>query len=161
VYKFPKLWVPPLNPRRQRGNMRQDPHWGPTYISRRYTKFSRHNEQATKDSCAAGIRDSTSSNVMSIIQCIRKDMKGNRLAHLGGIDKNYETHLRISLVPTYSMVQSHSWEANWFAASQEIPPHFTEPEGSLPHSQGSATCLYPRPAQSSSYTHIPPPGDPS
>ena len=22
---------------------------------------------------------------------------------------------------TYSMVQSHSWEANWFAASQEIP----------------------------------------
>jgi len=32
-----------------------------------------------------------------------------------------------------------------------------EPEGSLPHSQESATCLYPRPAQSSPYTHIPPP----
>jgi len=28
-------------------------------------------------------------------------------------------------------------------------PHFTEPEGSLPHSQASATCLYPGPAQSS------------
>ena len=34
-----------------------------------------------------------------------------------------------------------------------------EPEGSLPHSQASATYLYP--AQSSPYTHIPPPGDPS
>jgi len=28
---------------------------------------------------------------------------------------HYETAL------TYSMVQSPSWEANWFAASQEIP----------------------------------------
>jgi len=36
-----------------------------------------------------------------------------------------------------------------------------EPEGSLPHSQTSATCPYPGPAQSSPYTHIPPPGDPS
>jgi len=36
-----------------------------------------------------------------------------------------------------------------------------EPEGSLPHSQASATCPYPGPAQSSSYTHIPPTGDPS
>jgi len=25
-------------------------------------------------------------------------MKGNRLAHSGGIDKNYEKHLRISLI---------------------------------------------------------------
>ena len=40
-------------------------------------------------------------------------------------------------------------------------PAFTEPEGSLPHSQASATCPYPGPAQSSPYTHIPPPGDPS
>ena len=38
------------------------------------------------------------------------------------------------------MVQSPSWEANWFAASQEIPRIFMEPEGSLPHSQASATC---------------------
>ena len=36
---------------------------------------------------------------------------------------------------TYSMVQSPSWEANWFAASQEIP-HISR-------------------------NHIPPPGDPS
>ena len=36
----------------------------------------------------------------------------------------WETHLRYACVPyllTYSMVQSPSWEANWFAASQEIP----------------------------------------
>ena len=36
-----------------------------------------------------------------------------------------------------------------------------EPEGSLPHSQMPATCLYPGPAQSSPYTHIPLPEDPS
>ena len=35
-----------------------------------------------------------------------------------------------------------------FAASQEIPRIFMEPEGSLPHSQASATCPYPGPAQS-------------
>ena len=46
------------------------------------------------------------------------------------------------------MVQSPSGEANWFAASQEIPRIFMEPEGSLPHSQASATCPYPGPAQS-------------
>ena len=34
-----------------------------------------------------------------------------------------------------------------------------EPEGSLPHSQASATRHYPGPAQSSPYTHIQPPGD--
>jgi hypothetical protein len=33
------------------------------------------------------------------------------------------------------------------------------PEASLPHSQASATCPYPVPAQSRPHTHIPPPGD--
>ena len=34
------------------------------------------------------------------------------------------------------MEQSPSWKPNRFSASQEIPPpHFMEPEGSLPHSQ--------------------------
>ena len=46
------------------------------------------------------------------------------------------------------MVQNPSWEANWFAASQEIPRIFMEPEGSLLHSQASATCPCPGPAQS-------------
>ena len=59
------------------------------------------------------------------------------------------------------MVQSPSWEANWFAASQEIPRISRNPEGSLRHSQASATCLCPGLAQSSPYTHILPPGDPS
>ena len=62
---------------------------------------------------------------------------------------------------TYSMEQSPSWEANWFAASQEIPRIFMEPEGSLPPSQASATCPYPEPAQSSPHTLIPPPEGPS
>ena len=34
-----------------------------------------------------------------------------------------------------------------------------EPEGSLSHLQASATYLYPGPAKSSPYTHIPPPED--
>ena len=36
-----------------------------------------------------------------------------------------------------------------------------EPQGSLPHSQASATRPYLGPAQSSPYNHIPAPGDPS
>jgi len=52
------------------------------------------------------------------------------------------------------MKQSPSWEANWFSASQEIPPHFMESEGSLPHSQEPATCLYPGPARSNPCPHI-------
>ena len=67
----------------------------------------------------------------------------------------------ITVVYTYSMVQSPSWEANWFADSQEIPHIFMEPEGSLPDTQASATCPCPGPAQSSLHNHIPPPGDPS
>jgi hypothetical protein len=42
---------------------------------------------------------------------------------------------------TYSMEQSPSREANVFSSSQEIPPHFMKPEGSLPNSQLPATCL--------------------
>jgi len=72
-----------------------------------------------------------------------------------------EWEVRRKLSVTYSMVQSPSWEANWFATSPRNSPHFTEPKGSLPHSQASATCLYPGPAQSSPYTQIQPPGDPS
>jgi len=44
---------------------------------------------------------------------------------------------------------------------QQLIKKFTEPEGSLSHSQAYATCLYPRLVQSSPYTHIRPPGDPS
>ena len=40
-------------------------------------------------------------------------------------------------------------------------PHFMEPEGSLPHSQASATRPYPGLAQSTQHTYNPLPGDPS
>jgi hypothetical protein len=42
------------------------------------------------------------------------------------------------------MVQSSFWEANRATATQEISPHIMLPEGSLPHSQESATCPYPK-----------------
>jgi len=59
------------------------------------------------------------------------------------------------------MEQSPSWEANLSAVSQEIPPHFMEPEGSSPHSQAHATCPYPELAPSSPHTHIALPEEPS
>ena len=54
---------------------------------------------------------------------------------------------------TYSIQQSPSWEADWFSASQEIPPHFMEPQSSLLHTQVPATCPYPEPDQSSPCLH--------
>ena len=56
-----------------------------------------------------------------------------------------DLYVNLIYLLTYSMVQSPSWKANRFAASQEIPRIFMEPEGSLPHSQASATCPYPGP----------------
>jgi len=66
------------------------------------------------------------------------------------------THLCTCLLtysPTHSLThslhgQSPSWEGNWFAASQEISPHFMEPKGSLTHIQVSTTCPYPELDQS-------------
>ena len=46
------------------------------------------------------------------------------------------------------------------AASQEIPPHFMEPEGSSPYSQVPATCPYPQPTPSSPHNSLPLPEDP-
>jgi hypothetical protein len=54
-----------------------------------------------------------------------------------------------SYLPTYSIEQILSWEANRFSASQKINPHFMETEGSLPHSRVPANCPYPDPDQSS------------
>jgi hypothetical protein len=48
-----------------------------------------------------------------------------------------------------------SWEANRFAASQEIPRILWNPEDSLPHTQVPATCPYSQPARSSPHPHIP------
>jgi len=52
------------------------------------------------------------------------------------------------------MVQS-PWEANWFAASQEIPRISRDPKVHYRTHKSPGT------AQSSPYTHIPPPGDSS
>ena len=54
-----------------------------------------------------------------------------------------------------------SWEANRFSVSQEIPHILWNPKGSLPHLQVPTTCLYPEPARSSPYPHIPLADDPS
>ena len=68
----------------------------------------------------------------------------------------------ISYLLTYLLHGAESFLRSSLVCSQSRnSPHFTEPEGSLTHSQASATYLYPGPAQSSPYTHIPPPGDPS
>jgi hypothetical protein len=56
------------------------------------------------------------------------------------------------------MEQRLSWEADRFSASQDIPRNFMEAEGSSPHSQEPATCLYLKPDRSSP---CPPPPVPS
>ena len=61
---------------------------------------------------------------------------------------------------TYSMVQSPSWEAKWFAASQEIPRISRNPKVHY-RTHKRPPPVYPGPAKSSPYTHILPPGDPS
>jgi hypothetical protein len=48
----------------------------------------------------------------------------------------YVTHL------ANSIEYSSPWKVTSSSDGQEIPPHFLEPEGSLPHSQASITCLY-------------------
>ena len=49
----------------------------------------------------------------------------------------------LATVSLQSIQQKSSWEANWYSATQEIPPHFMEPKGSLSHSQEPVTWLYP------------------
>ena len=60
------------------------------------------------------------------------------------------------------MVQSPSWEADWFAASQEIPHISRNPKVHYrTHKRPPPVFILGQPVQSSPYTHIPPPGDPS
>ena len=61
---------------------------------------------------------------------------------------------------THSMEQNSSWEVTSYQLVKKVPA-FKEPEGSLPHSQMSATCPYPGPHRSSPCPHIPLPDDPS
>jgi len=71
------------------------------------------------------------------------------------------TKPHISYLLTYSMVQSPSWEANCFAASQEIFRISRNPKVHYRTHKRSPHVSYPGPTQSSPYTHIPPPGDSS
>jgi len=52
------------------------------------------------------------------------------------------------------MEQSSSSEANSHSASQEIPPSFMDPEGSLSYSQETATCPNPEPDDSNPHLHL-------
>ena len=62
---------------------------------------------------------------------------------------------------TYSMVQSPSWEADWFEASQEIPRISRNPKAHYrTHKRPSPVSILGQ-HQSSPFTHIPPLGDPS
>ena len=74
--------------------------------------------------------------------------KGRTCEPVQKIDTEYTNNMLecapCSRILSYSMKQSPSWEANRFSANQEIPPHFMEPGGPLPHSQVPATCPYPR-----------------
>ena len=50
--------------------------------------------------------------------------EGQKLFHTAGSSAdsaNVRRHYLLTYLLTYSMVQGPSWEANWFAASQEIP----------------------------------------
>ena len=58
------------------------------------------------------------------------------------------------------MVQSPFWAANWFASSQDIPRISQNPKVHY-STHKRRPPVYPGPAQSSPYTHIPPPGDPA
>ena len=61
---------------------------------------------------------------------------------------------------TYSMEQSPSWEANRYAASQQIP-YVYGTRRFKPQAQVPATCPHPEPQQSSPRPHIPVTEDPS
>jgi hypothetical protein len=89
-----------------------------------------------------------------VIRILKVDGDGDEQSHS-------EMRQNMTYFLTYSMEQSPSSKADWFAASQEIPPRFMEPEGFPPHSQAPATYPYPEPAQSSPHAHIPLLEDPS
>jgi hypothetical protein len=64
---------------------------------------------------------------------------------------------------TYLLHAAQSFLRSWpvFAANQEIPRIFMEPEGSLPYSQVPATCPYPEPTPSSPHDPLQLPQHPS
>jgi len=71
------------------------------------------------------------------------------------------TVLQSAYLLIYSMVQSPSWEANWFEASQEIPRISWNPKVHYRTHKRQHNCPYLGLTQSSPQTHIPTTGDSS
>jgi hypothetical protein len=69
------------------------------------------------------------------------------------------TYLRVLTYLLHGAKSLRSWPV--FAASQEIPRMFMEPESFLPYSQVPATCSYPEPTPSSLHDPLQLPEDPS
>ena len=75
--------------------------------------------------------------------------------------RNSQNRSLFTYLLTYSLKQIPSWEANRFAASQEIHSILWNPKVHYRISQVPATCPYPEPTRSRPYPHIPLPENPS
>jgi len=99
--------------------------------------------------CSVGTYGAVQGEVSEILLLWRQSVNCKCASCASDFDTGCFTQLylatRSTTVLTYSIEQSPSWEANRFLASQEFPPHFMEPEGSLPQSQVPAACPYPEP----------------
>jgi hypothetical protein len=79
--------------------------------------------------------------------------------------KTYRDYMKPRIIPNamYLLHGADSFLRSWpvFAASQEIPRIFMEPESSLPYSQVPATCPYPEPTPPNLHDPLQLPEDPS
>ena len=93
---------------------------------------------------------------------VRAEIQQSALARLFTQNTLCSTFLWIyaAELNTFTMQQSFLISCSVLSQSRNSP-HFMETKGSLPHSQVSATCPYPKPHRSSPYPHIPLPEDPS
>src|SRR5215469_2104498 len=82
--------------------------------------------------------------------------------HRRMLQRHFEESV-VACLLTYLLHGAESFLRSWpvFAASQEIPFIFTEPESSLPHPQVPATRLYPEPTPSNPHDSLQLPEDPS
>jgi hypothetical protein len=86
----------------------------------------------------------------------------NRRESLFSVRWQWSSYKQYNLL-TYLLHGAESLLRSWpvFAASQEIPRIFIEPEGSLPYSQVPATRPYPEPTPPSPHDPLQLPKDPS
>jgi hypothetical protein len=90
----------------------------------------------------------TLNRYVTILLCLTLPDIGHRTARSKGAHASKNAYL---LTP-YSRVLLEKLAG--LCSQSRNSPHFTEPEGSLPHSQVPTTCLYPESTQSSPYPHI-------